>query len=270
MKFLQIATLSAAALLSATAANASLVTDPNDARSWQGATVGTFAQLYYGSNTLATRTAVVNNHLLDDGLFNPTGYTTASLMANAWSMAPGAGGCLCVSTDSTGTGDYNYVAGGSLFANANTIDNSWFQTGSVAGQTVFNLGGNASKAVVFAAIDHGPLPDESIESTVYLSNDLINWQQAVVERVWLQGYNPNPGINWDGFAYAVGTGTSATFKYASIIHGGSAALEDDGDNEINGMMGLQDNFTPLPEPSGIAIFGLGLGLIVSARRRFKK
>ena len=31
------------------AAMAALLTDPNDARNWQGATVGTFAALYYGS-----------------------------------------------------------------------------------------------------------------------------------------------------------------------------------------------------------------------------
>ena len=56
-------------MLAAVPAQALLVTDPNDGRNWQGATVGTFANLVYGSNTLATRTQVVTNQLLDDGLF---------------------------------------------------------------------------------------------------------------------------------------------------------------------------------------------------------
>ena len=111
---------------------------------------------------------------------------------------------------------------------ANAIDNLWFQTDGVVGQTVFDLGGQAQKAAVFNSIDHGPLPQEAIESTVYLSNDLSTWTQAIVERVWLEGFMPNTGILWDGFVYAVGTGTSQTFRYASVIHGDPGALINDG------------------------------------------
>ncbi len=59
---------------------AALVTDPDDIRVWQGATVGTFAQLFYGTNTLANRQQVVDNKLLDDSFFNATGFTAASLI----------------------------------------------------------------------------------------------------------------------------------------------------------------------------------------------
>src|SRR3990172_12072181 len=98
--------------------------------------------------------------------------------------------------------------------------------------------------------DHGPLPQEAIESTVYLSNDLTTWTQAVVERVWMEGFMSNTGILWDGFTYAVGTGTSNTFRYASVIHGGPGALINHGDDEINGVMGLTGNFTQnVPEPA---------------------
>ena len=60
----------AALLASALSSHAALLTDPNDARSWQGANVGTFATLYYGSNTLANRQLVIDNKLMDDGIFN--------------------------------------------------------------------------------------------------------------------------------------------------------------------------------------------------------
>lgn len=73
---------------------------------------------------------------------------------------------------------------------------------------------------MFNAIDHGPLPQEAIESTVYLSNDQITWVQAVTQRVWLEGFQPNTGILWDGFTYAVGTPNDGTFRYASVIWGG--------------------------------------------------
>ncbi|MDT8385700.1 MAG: hypothetical protein RRB22_14930 [Gammaproteobacteria bacterium] len=124
----------ALALLFASSTHAALITDPNDVRSWQGATVGTFATLYYGSDTLANRQQVVDNNMLDDGIFDPTGYTAGTLLS-----AGGSGGCLGTSYDVTGTGSYGYgcAYGGSVAPYADAIDNLWFQTSGVIGQTVF-------------------------------------------------------------------------------------------------------------------------------------
>lgn len=218
------------------------VTDPNDSRSWQGATVATFATLLYGSSTAANRQKLIDNKVLDDGRFDVSHLTfPATLRPNS-----GDGGCIGRSTDSTGSGSFDYYCGATdLFTAANTIDDLWFQSSGTIGSTVFDLGAPATKAAVFNTIDHGPLPQEAIESTVYLSNDLSNWKQAVVERIWLEGWHSKLGVKWDGFAYAVGTGTNDTFRYASVIHGGPGALIDDGDNEINGILGLDNDFTPV-------------------------
>ena len=68
------------ALVACLPAQAALVTNPDDPRVWQGASVGTFAQLYYGSNTLANRQLVVDNKLLDDSYFSATGFSAATLI----------------------------------------------------------------------------------------------------------------------------------------------------------------------------------------------
>lgn len=234
------------------------VTDPNDPRDWQGATVGTFAALIYGTDTAENRQKVIDAKLLDDGIFDPTRYHAATLLATPWALGTSdnpsrGGGTIGQSLDSTGTGSYDYGGGGSIFDAANAIDDRWFQTSDTVGDTVFDLGAPSTKAAVFETIDHGPLPGEAIESTVYLSNDLVHWTQATFERLWLEGFKPNAGIKWDGFTFAVGTPDDQPFRYASIIWGGPGALRSDGDNEINGVMGLKNDFTPALSPPTIVI-----------------
>jgi hypothetical protein len=250
----------------ATAATAATVTDPDDPRNWQGATVGTFAQLFYGANTLANRQLVVTNQLLDDGLFNPAGSTPAPMISG--------GGATGISLDLTGTGSYAYFQPGPSPAIAGgTVDNTWVQTSGTVGANVWDLGAPAVKAAIFNTIDHGPLPGEAIESTVYLSNDLVTWTQAVTQKVWLEGFMANTGILWDGFAYAVGTPGNTPFRYASIIHGGPGALLADGDNEINGVLGLDVNFNPVnpvPIPGALPLFVSGLVAFGWLARRRKK
>ena len=245
-------------------AQAALVTNPDDPRIWQGASVGTFAQLYYGSNTLVNRQKVINDKLLDDGIFDPTGFTPATLILGG--SSPGR------SLDLTGTGSFDYVIEGDVTTAGGAVDDKWFQTGSLPGQTIFDLGFQATKAAIFNTIDHGPLPQEAIESTIYLSNDKLTWTQAVTERVWLEGFQPNLGILWDGFSYVVGTGTSDTFRYASVTWGGPGALQSDGDNEINGILGTKADLTPYAP--GTAVPGplplLGVGAAFGYSRRLRK
>jgi len=240
------------------------VTDPDDPRSWQGATVGTFAELYFGADTPANRQQVIDNQMLDDGLFDASTGVVADLIKCVGCISGGG-----TSLDLTGTGGYDYSTGGLTLDQAGDgVDNLWLQTGNVVGDAVWDLGASAPKAAIFNTIDHGPLPQEAIEATVYLSNNMIDWQLAVTERVWLEGFMTNTGILWDGFTYSVGTADNTNFRYASIIWGGPGALISDGDNEINGVMALGRDFEPVPEPGlvGLMLGGL-LGLGLSRRKK---
>jgi hypothetical protein len=262
-----------AAILLAQSAHAALITDPNDPRNWQGATVGTFAALFYGADTLANRQQVVNNQLLDDGIFNPAGFTAAPLIQCVACITsnPAQSG-RSLDTDGTLADPYAYVFPGpaNRATAASNIDQDWIQTGNLIGGAVWDLGPNASTAVIFNTIDHGPLPQEAIESTVYLSNAVAGpWTEAATKRVWLEGYLANLDVLWDGFVYAVGTTSGENFRYASITWGGPGALLNDGDNEINGVMGATGTFTPpngAPEPGTLALFAAAL-LAACFRRR---
>ncbi len=253
-KILVISFLAAAAA----ASHASLLTDPNDPRNWQGASVGTFAQLIYGADTLVNRQQVIDNKLLDDSIFDPTGFSAAKMISGAFNSG--------VSTDLTGTGSYDYFTDGVGLPHGDTIDNTWVQTGGTVGQSVWDLGAPSSFAAVFPTIDHGPLPQEAIEATVYLSNnpaDPASWVQASFVRVWLEGFHTNLGIKWDGFTYVVTTPNGGLFRYASVVYGGPGAFQNDGDDEINGILGLR----AVPEPASGAIILGGIGLLAARRRR---
>jgi len=100
---------------------------------------------------------------------------------------------------------------------------------------------------------------------------LSTWAQVVTERVWLEGIYSDTSVLWDGFIYAAGTGTTDKFRYASIIWSDPGALRADGDNEINGVTGLQGNFggrpTSAPEPNTLLLLFTGIAGYFSSWRK---
>ena len=67
----------------------------------------------------------------------------------------------------------------------------------------------------------------------------------------------------------LGQARADTFRYASIIHGGPGALINDGDNEINGILGTGADFT-IPEPTGFMILAVGLAFLGAFSRRVNR
>ncbi len=165
-------------------------------------------------------------------------------------------GNLTASGQTTGLLNYAYTIIATTPTSLNARDYAWGQNYGANATTnpapdtpcngsVFDLGGPANKAVVFPAIDHGPLPNEALEYTVYLSNtpsstNLADWHLATLSEVYLQGWQPDNVALVDGFT-TVRTLVSPTdtFRYVSVQGVGSQALRPlfDTEDEIDAVAG---------------------------------
>jgi len=238
-----------------------------------GATVQTFINLGINPNTTC----------IENGLWsNPSNFTLGSYVKGADGVGMGI--------DNTTLGSYNL--NGSPAANANALDFAWVQdvgntiafpggggTGGAPSQgIIWDLGGQANQAAVFVFVDHGPVPGEVLENTVWLSNNPnapdAGWTQANLVHVYGAGFSADPNIS-DGFVPVYQLPGGQTFRYVSVTHGGPGAVLQDGDNEIDAVGGLTERGTgvggEVPEPSTFAMLGTGLSAaILGALRRRKK
>ncbi|MEZ4314385.1 MAG: fibrinogen-like YCDxxxxGGGW domain-containing protein, partial [Polyangiaceae bacterium] len=260
------------ALLSLTAALATVVglcpraeavplTNPNDPRNWQGATITTFKTLYGFPNNQA----VIDAGLLDDGIFPtcmdidafpgptgaPCGPHTACMNKPAM-YGTSVAGCSGYSYD---VASWAYTCGGAsqadFNARGNCLDMWWVQDNgnndlNKSNTVVWDLGGPSNQVAVFPIIDHGPMPNEAIEYTVYLSDNpnatavgpdgSTHWVQAQIVKVYLEGWHPA----WiaDGFTTVWQLPGGQTFRYVAVPAGGPGALQVDGDHELDTVLGL--------------------------------
>jgi len=118
---------------------------------------------------------------------------------------------------------------------------------------VFDLGGPSNKVAIFAQNDHGPQPCESVEYTIYLTDNPLakeaiedpattgtdpqKWNRAVLQQIFTHGWfttrPPSPGnatfaacgdtanyaVEDDSFVQVHGLPCGITFRYASIVAG---------------------------------------------------
>jgi hypothetical protein len=234
-----------------------------------GASVATFE-----ANGINPAVTCIENSLWTD----PSGFILGSYIKGANAM----GG-----TPDPTTFNFNGANLGSAAANANARDFFWVQDngsaltfspgvtgGAPSAGIVWDLGGQANQAVVFVQVDHGPLPQEVLENTAWLSNDPDaadgGWTQAFLTHVYLQGWSPNPNVA-DGFVAVYTLPTNDTFRYVSVSWGGPGAIQRDGDDEIDAVGGLTaggGGVGTVPEPSTVLLMGTAMaGLLYGIKRR---
>lgn len=145
--------------------------------------------------------------------------------------------------------------------------------------TIWDLGGQANQAVVFPIVDHGPLPQEVVEYTVYLGNDpnstnLADWTLATLDTIYMQGWQPDNIAIADGFTTVWKLPGTQTFRYVSVEGVGSQAIRPlyDIEDEIDAVAGLTVSGTGVgnvPEPSTLALASIVLAALYfgSGKRR---
>ncbi len=248
--------------------------DPNYNTAYQGASAATFATSF--GFTVGTGAADLK---VSTGTWSdPSGFAMGTVHT--------LNGAISGTTYDKMT--YGYTTYGATNASANARDYQWVQNyaGTIGAPsadtpwrgTIWDLGGQANKAVVFPIIDHGPLPQEALEYTVYLTNtplstNLSDWHLAVLDQVFLQGWEADTTALADGFTTVWRLQDNSTFQFVSVRSVGSQAFAPayGDENEIDavggltaGDLGVHNN---VPEPGNSALVGLALFGLAAVRRR---
>jgi hypothetical protein len=196
-------------------------------------------------------------------------------------------GCLGVTTDPSTLGAFSCAGDGNPSAShySDHLDHLWVQhlrtcmdgtspPDGVGGcfyapkGLIYDLGAPSNKVVLFPMIDHGPLPQEAFEYSVYLSNnpsakdtvprgqnpDPNKWNEATLIKFFERGWNPTdaaPNPNKDVSDDDVtlwGLPCGVNFRYVSLVAGNNGNPDQSctfysQEDEIDAVAGLSEDET---------------------------
>ncbi len=135
----------------------------------------------------------------------------------------------------TNPNNYAYLLPSPLaFRAGNSVDLHWVQDRD-ADFMVWDMGRKVKKVHVFPSIDHGPIPGEALEFTVYASSDpnppdaVPKWAVGNITRIYDNGWN----LEWIADDFVSQWRFDAPYRYVAVHWGGPRAALADGDAEID-------------------------------------
>lgn len=139
---------------------------------------------------------------------------------------------------------------------ASTVDHFWLN-GDGANPITWKFGGSYDSFVAFSGVDHGPVPEESLEYTLWGSNDLSNWEEGKITGVSASGWDPTNTFIGQSDDYSGIWGFSQNYKYLRATTG-DHLLPPYGstDFELDAVAGLHS--AAVPEPGSMAFLGAGV------------
>lgn len=166
---------------------------------------------------------------------DPNGHTEVSGLVDmsSWWCGRYLGGAEASGTQ-LNPADYSYsmqeADGGWL----ESVDHRWMQDIDADDPLLVDMGMETSEVDMVASIDHGPVPEEAMESTVYGTDDLLSppstWEPGDVSTIFLGG-----PTTWVSDDYSTRWVFSRPYRYFAVGWGGPKALWSDGDNEVDAL-----------------------------------
>lgn len=124
----------------------------------------------------------------------------------------------------------------------NAVDFHWLHDvdEALTSPIIFEMKKPVSVVDAFPSIDHGPVPDEGLEFTVYGSNDPASpfpasWVAGTVTFVFDNGWNGG----WIADDFVSRWAFQAGFRFVAVDWGGPGAVLSDGDAEIDAVCGVR-------------------------------
>ena len=165
----------------------------------------------------------------------------------------------------TAISGYDFMLPSAMGAAAGNLrDFHWVHETSAVGPgggTIWSFGGLASTEFILdPSVDHVPIPEEGLETTLWGSNDGgATWILGTLTRIYADGWDPvsiedEPSSLWE-FSERVSL-ISATAGFAQGTY-----VFDSFDTEI-------DAVSLIPAPGAFVLGALGLGMVGWVRRKF--
>ncbi|MBI5947080.1 MAG: hypothetical protein HY875_02960 [Chloroflexi bacterium] len=171
---------------------------------------------------------------------DPDGHLHVAGTVQAWSAcgtllggAEGAGHQINTDPD-----PYAYAIDATVTTQGNTPDHRWVHDVGLGGSPlVFDLGSARRNVLLFPSIDHGPIPEEALEATVYGGPTAAGpWTQGNIRVIYDGGFD----AGWVSDDFVSLWAFPADYRYIAVVNGGPGAEISDDDAEIDAVCATTD------------------------------